>query len=425
MRVRLKWLFGSVSAVVDGGAQEEFLNRCAAMGARLWTMDRCGTGTLKVEASARDAPLLCQAAREAGCRLSRIRRRGLPVLLRGLRRRRGLLLGATLCLVGLATGSHVILSVEVTGNETIPDTVILSQLRLCGAGFGTWGPSVDIRTVENRMLRRMDSLAFFSLELHGTRAVATVREADPPPEMDGNRQPADVIAAASGIVTQMEPWSGDACFREGDAVLEGEVLISGHVVLDPPALIQGDLGSMEVRAEGIVMARTRRMLSAEIMLTAEGKDYTGREQIRYSLGLMGRRMNFFENSGIPYEKYDTITYYKSWTPPKGALPVVWEKEVIREYTPVTRRLDPSRGEELLKDRLTRALEAAMDQGTLLKSDWRTDRTGERLTVSLLAQCTEQIGRVRERTSAEKESPPNDTKEQSEAQDPNDRTDSEY
>ena len=426
MRVCLKWLWGSVSAAVTGGTQEEFLNRCAAMGVELWTMRRIPGGGLEVEAAGRAAPLLCQAAREAGCSLSRIRRRGLPVLLRRIRRRYALLLGAALCLAGLAAGSHVILTVEVTGNETIPDVVILSQLRLCGAGVGTWGPSVDVKAVENRMMRRMDSLSFFSLELRGTRAVATVREADPPPELEKECLPSDVIASASGVITRMEPWSGDACFREGDAVLQGEVLISGEMVLDPPPLIEGDLGLMEVRADGIVMARTRHILSAGIGLTAEGKSYTGREMTRYSLGFMGRRMKFYENSGIPYEKYDTIIYYRSWTPPHGgALPVVWEKEVFREYTPVTLELDPARAEALLKSRLTEALESGMDRGTLLERSWRTGRAGGRLTVTLLARCTEQIGRVRERAPAEKEAPNRDTTEQSEARDANDRTDSEH
>ena len=425
MRIRLKWLFGTVSAVVTGGVPEEFLNRCAVLGAELWTMRLLTGGELEIEAPGRAKPLLVRAAEETGCRLSQVRKRGLPVLLRGVRRRPALLLGSALCLAGLVTGSHVILTVEVEGNEAIPDQVICSYLRLCGAGVGTWGPSIDVREVENRMMQRMDSLAFFCLELHGSRAVATVREALPPPEREEGTAPADVVASASGVITQMEPWAGDACFREGDAVLKGETLISGEMVLDPPPLIEGELGTMEVRAEGIVMARTRHTLTAKIGLAAEGKTYTGRDLVRRSLSVLGRRMNFYENSGIPYEKYDTITYYSAWTPPGGALPLIWEREVIREYTPAPCSLDPERAEALLKQRLTAALESEMEKGTLRKSAWKTGRDRGYLTVTLFAQCTEQIGRVRERAPVVGHPPHEDTTEQSEAQDLNDRTNSEH
>lgn len=434
MKARLGWLLGEVTATVTGPAPEEFLNRCVRMGLDLWTMRRISPEALEVQILGRRYPRLCQAAAEAGCELTNVRRRGLPFFLKGFRRRYALLAGLALCLVLLSLGSRTILTIDVTGNETISDGEILSQLRLCGVGVGTYGPSIPIRTVENRMLLTMDQLSFFSLNLHGTRAEVVVREADPAPELEEERKPADVVSSATGIITQMEPWSGDAQFQEGDAVLEGETLISAQMVMDPPALLELDLGTMLVRAEGRVMAHTWHTCTAQIDLNAPGKTYTGQEITRYSLGLMGHRMNFYQNSGIPYPKYDTIIHYKSWMAPGGGgLPVVWEKETIREYTVSPVSLDPDRAEELLKTRLLEALKDSMDQGTVLQTDYQTQRDGDVLTVTLLAQCTEQIGRTRELDTNEEATGPNvpqndtlnDTPEQSEAQDANDRTDSEH
>ena len=93
MKVRLGWLLGSVTARVTGPGQGEFINRCAALGADLWTMERLEGDELLVRAPGRAAPLLRQAAAESGCSLSQARLRGLPFFLRGFRQRYALAAG--------------------------------------------------------------------------------------------------------------------------------------------------------------------------------------------------------------------------------------------------------------------------------------------------------------------------------------------
>ena len=400
MRVRLGWLLGECSAVVTGPEREEFLNRCAALGLPLWTMEEAGGDCLRVRCPGRRLPTLRRAAAESGCVLSAVRQRGLPFFLKGFRRRYALMAGLLLSLCMLAGGSQVVLDIEVTGNETLSDREILSQLRLCGVGIGTFGPSVPVRTVENELLRTMDRLSFCALTFHGTRAVLSVREAVPAPRLEDLTRPADVVAAADGILLHVEPWSGDARFREGDAVLKGEVLISGTMDMDPPPLIQEDLGSMTVRAEGRVLARTWRTLEARTDLSAAGKAYTGAALTRYSLYLLGRRVNFYQNSGIPYEKYDIITQTKEWAPwGDRGLPIRWQRETVREYEASPLALDAEKAEALLKERLSEALSAMLEEGTVLQKDFRAAREGDTLTVTLLAQCIEQIGRTKERGSS--------------------------
>ena len=48
---------------------------------------------------------------------------------------------------------------------------------------------------------------------------------------------------------------------------------------------------------------------------------------------------------------------------------------------------------MLRQELRKTLEAQLDQGTVLQTDYRVSREGDLLCVTLLAQCTEQIGRV--------------------------------
>lgn len=85
------------------------------------------------------------------------KRQGLPYFFLRFRRRYALLAGVALCLVLFAIGSRTVLTIEVTGNETVTREEIISQLRLCGVSVGTYGPGIPIREVENRMMVAMDA----------------------------------------------------------------------------------------------------------------------------------------------------------------------------------------------------------------------------------------------------------------------------
>lgn len=401
MKKLVAWLFGAVTARVVGAQPEDFLNLCARENLILWRMERLDPFTLEVQVTGRAYPRMCRLVEACQCTVQAPKRRGLPFFLLGFRRRYALLAGLVLCLVLGLVGGQVILTVEVSGNETIPDEVIISQLRLCGVSTGTWGPSVPIRAVENRVMRAMDDLAFFSLNLKGTKVEVIVRERDPAPKLKEEKVPTNIVSIADGVITHLEPWRGDAQYVEGDTVQKGDILISGRIRLDPPPNVESELGTALVHADGKVLARTQRTMTAEISLTAPGKDYTGEKVTRRFLSVMGRRINFYKNSGIPYEKYDIISQLKSWTPAEGkTLPVILGKETCREYTDDAVRLDAVRAEELLRQKLLEALEACMDQGEILQTDFSTEQTGEVLRVTLQAQCDEQIGRMEEMDTQE-------------------------
>ena len=159
----------------------------------------------------------------------------------------------------------------LAGNQALSAEEIIAQLRLCGVSVGTYAPSIPVREVENRMMLAMDQLTFFSLNLHGTRAEVIVREREEGPDLRPEGEPSDVVAAADGIITHIEPWAGDAQVHEGDAVCQGDVLISGVMDLDPIPPSTESLGTRIVHAEGKVLARTWRTLTAQIPLTATEK----------------------------------------------------------------------------------------------------------------------------------------------------------
>lgn len=387
-------LRGSVAVEVRGAFPEGFLNLCARQGRKFWRVERPDSGTLRLRMAWGDREGLEELAVKAGCAVTVGGQRGLPPFLRRFRGRYAFLLGLALSLAAVCILSRFILVVEVEGNERVPTQVILSQLRREGLRPGVYGPSLAVRDISNRALLELDELSWLAVNVHGIRAQVIVREKTEPPERVDKSVHGDIVAEAPGIVTQMEVWSGDGAVEEGATVLPGDVLIRGSVEMEPPEYSGFPTRWLLTRAMGRVEGRTWRTLSACMPLTGEGKSYTGEEKRVFSVGIFGQRVNFYRNSGIPYERYDKITEVWNLTLPGGVeLPFSLRRETLRAYETAALPLDEAAGKAALEAVLTRRLEAQLGETGEVVTQHFSARTEDGiLTVVLTAECREELGR---------------------------------
>lgn len=407
----MKWLHnflrGTITLVVTGAEPERFLNSCARANLSFWAVCRRDPYTLTLLIPRRAFREAQGIAKRVQCELVEERRFGLPFFLLRFRKRYALLLGLFLFLLTMAIFSRFILVIDIEGNQNVSKAEILSVLRQHGVRTGVYGPSINQRELSNQMLLAMDDLSFFSLNLHGTRAEVIVRERLPKPELVPLRQYANIISTATGIITKVDLFEGQALCKEGDTVTEGEVLISGLVDIAEAPYSNSDLGTSLHYAQGRIYARTWRTIKAEIPLTAEIKSYTGNEKSRFSLNLLGSRMKFYRNGGISFSRYDKISTTKTWVLSDGSvLPLSLSKETFREYEPSEQELAQDAAEVMLKEELERELLARIGaEGQVLRRDYVTRLANGNLELTLLAECTEQIGKtVHFETSGEAVSP---------------------
>lgn len=400
MKRFIQFLRGTVSVVITGVEPERILNFCARAGVLFWGVERQDGFTLTMKVTGRGFPVLIGLATQAQCTLEVSRRAGLPFFILRFRKRYALLAGFLLCLGIITIFSRFIWVIDVSGNDRVSTTEILSELRRKGVRPGVYGPSIAQRELSNEMLLSMEELSFFSLNLHGTRAEVLVREKEPKPELLQENVPTDVRARATGIITHMEVLTGEPLYREGDTVVEGEILVRGAVQVSKEGEPQEFLWT---HAQARVTARTWHTISAEIPLRAQVKDYTGEENVRFSLNMLGKRIKFYGNGGISFPKYDKIIETKTWgLSEEKFVPVTLTKETIRQYEWREAEMDTAMAEALLRERLLSTLQAGMKEGTVLKTDYVTQMDAEFLTVTLLAECTEEIDQIV--PAAEPESP---------------------
>lgn len=399
MQWLINYLRGFVSVTVWGAFPERLLNLCAANRLPFWALVWVDETTFRFTVPFREFKRLENLARKAMCELRAPRRAGLPVLAMNLCRRWAFLSGMGLCLLTLCFLSQVVLTVDVEGNEAVSTAVILEELSRLGLRPGVFGPLLEEEEIANAALIELDELSFLSVNLYGCRAQVLVKEAEAAPARPDKTIPADLVSAAGGIVTQVTATAGQALVQEGDTVVKGDVLITGFMDLPEISDAEADAGMYVVRASGQVWARTWRTLKAQIPLTAQVKAYTGASNTRFALDFFGQRVNFYQNSGISYARYDKIVEVKTLSLPGGGVfPVSLMKETAREYVTQPVQLDRDAAAALLERDLRGELDEILKQtdGACLRADCAAAVEGDVLVVTLLAECSEQIAKTVER-----------------------------
>ena len=393
MKRAMNYLRGTVTLTAQGLFPERLLNLCAQEGVPCWGVEWADSRTLRLTTFRQKLPQLRRLAQRAGCEIAVEGRRGLPDFLGRFRRRYAFLMGLALSLLAVCVLSRFVLTIDVTGNETVSTARILSQLRQEGVRPGVYGPGLDRKVIAQRALGELEELSWMSINLYGTRLEVVVREAVPSPEMVDDEGYYDVVARADGIITQVEPLAGEAAVQEGDTVAQGEVLISGLVSIQPPVYSDQPVRYYQTHARGRVYARTWRTLEAAIPLTAQVKRYTGEERTLWSLQCLDLRLDFYKNSSIPGEDYDKITTVHQLTLPGGrSLPMMLTAQRCRAYDTQTVPLNREAAQALLEERLFAALQGQIGaEGQVIRTDYTARVSGDQLRVTLTAECREEIG----------------------------------
>jgi similar to stage IV sporulation protein len=269
----------------------------------------------------------------------------------------------------------------------VAEEEILRALEECGVTYGTFGLGIDSGMLRNRMLLKVPQLSYVAVNVSGCRAYVQVRERVMPPELIRDKDPANVVARRAGLVLNVRALDGVASVLPGTSVTEGQLLISGVEDLET-------LGARVLASLGSVQARTWYELSTEVPLTAQEKQYTGKEKCGISLIVGKQRLKFFSNSSIEGAKYDKITNNYSGSVLGIPLPVRLGVESWRFYETASVRLDPVWAEKLGEQILTEQLQTMMEPyGTIRSTLCSSKQIGDTLEVTLAAECVEEIGKT--------------------------------
>ena len=387
------FLRGSCTVEIPAADRTAAMNLCMQMGLQYSDFRWCEDGSVRFSCTVLSARRFLSVCRKRDVTVNIVAYRGLPQVFKQITKRRGLVLGAVLALALVLASGLFVWDVQVSGNVNLTEGEILEELHACGFGVGSYLPTLRVREIENRVLMASDRIGWLSINTEGTVARVQVieqiagenAEDDSSPSM----RPANLVALRDGQIEYLELYRGNSVVVVGQAVKEGELLVSG--------LYDSQTGNFRyTRAAGRVMARTERVLQVEIPLFYEEKVYDEPILGGLEVHFFDFSYKIFKNSGNQDTLCDIIKYNSNLGQlGDNRLPVSLLRTEIHPYHLCRRERGVEEAMELCYEELSKQLSLLSGEVQLLQKEITTHVGENSVILVCTLTCIENIAQVQE------------------------------
>ncbi|MBR6243468.1 MAG: sporulation protein YqfD [Ruminococcus sp.] len=268
---------GCVKINVTGRELYRFINKLHS--GRIVCTGQCvKNDTFFGEIYSHDLKKVRELAEECGVSLSFFEYETIRSKLRRFRKRIGIAAGIVIIIFSMMYFSSVVVTIDIQGNSTVSDEVILAALEESGLKKGTPFRDINYQLCENQLRVKVDGIAWAGMHRTGNRIVVEVTEPVPVPEKAAGRLPCNIVSAHDATITGAVVNDGMLMHLIGENVPAGGVLISG-VVTDE----QGR--TSYCHALGRITGIYEETAVFEEPFAEESEIYTGRSSVKRSLEL--------------------------------------------------------------------------------------------------------------------------------------------
>ena len=343
-------LLGELRLELCGAFPQSALNAICAAGVEVWEIEWADACTLRISFHERELAFVENTAKKCMCETRLLSSRGGSRSRRQLWRRKWLLVFTAAVAGLLVLSSQFIWEIDVRGNEQLSRGEILRALADCGVVCGSNRHAVSPELVRSAMLEKLPELGWMALNINGSRAVVLIREREEKPEIYAENRSADLVAAKDGLIRKTLVLNGKPLVHAGDAVLQGETLISG-------TMDSISNGTRYVCAAGQVIADTWYERTAVCPAQEALKTPSGLSRRRFAVIFGKRRINLFINGGKAIDECDKIVkQYTLGIEGLFAMPIRLVCEKLTPYrTTVGAAADEASMREKLSDTLDREI----------------------------------------------------------------------
>ena len=245
--------------------------------------------TVHITLSKSDSRRAQDLLQKSNCEILVIRRKGIHWKMGELLRRPVFTLGALIYLLFVLYVPGKVFFVQVEGNISVPERLIIEAAQNSGIHFGASRREVRSERVKNALLEKIPQLQWAGVNTNGCVAVISVRERQEVTQ-EQNNPLSSIVASRDAIVRQVTVLKGTQLCSVGQAVKAGQLLISGYKDYGISLKLTG--------AEAIIFGETERKLDSVTPVTAERRESIGHSERKYSLIIGKKQINFYKDSGI-------------------------------------------------------------------------------------------------------------------------------
>ncbi len=375
---------GTVRLKASGAQPERILNFCAERGIEFWAASPCEDFSVTFSAFSSDCAAIMSQSGKNGLEIELLSESGGKKLARSAERRAVFVVFTIVSVMLAAISSLFLWDIEIEGNDKLSDAEIQRVLSECGVDYGAFWPSLSSDEVRSYVVSEMSEIAWLSLNVRSSRAHIVVHERVDKPEIVNEKAPCDIVAVKSGIIKRMSVLEGESAAVPGSAVAEGDVLVRG--------LMSSETGDERyVHSMAQVIADTWYEISAQTPLTEVKKTEKGHTDTAFSLIIGKKRINFFSDSRNKYTSCDKINKLRYISlGDVFTLPLGYAIERTTQYETKTALIDEQKSVERMKANLRSELQRRIGDGQIVSEEYSVSKTEDILTVTLRAQCTENI-----------------------------------
>ena len=316
------------------------------------------------------------------CRVWQIRvkyegKYGLPQRILGLKRRKGLIVGACLSVVIFCLAQSVIWRIDIVGNERLSKAEIIESINQNGMSVGDFIKNLDLNSIEQKIMINNDEIAWISINVVGTVARVEVKEVIDTEIKEKIEKPANLVSMFDAQIVLLEIYSGFTCVKEGDFVRAGELLTSGIYKSEKAPL-------RYTRACGSILGRVTQTFEIEIPLVQTKKAPTGEKITKKTLNFFGKKINFFINYRNLPTSYDIINYIYILDPfSLGELPISLSVNEYYGYEMVEMEISEEEAIEQAYEELRKRMDEELPEAQILKKTLH----GEIVDGKYVLKCT--------------------------------------
>ncbi len=379
MNSYFRMLRGFLRIHVKGYGATRLINICSKRNMKLWDVEKTEEGYY-LNLCISDFRKIPEIVRKTKVKVVIVEKHGLPFLFVKMSYRKFFVIGALLCFGWLIFMSRFVWAIEIEGNVSITDEMVLDYLSEYNINMGTKLSDIDAEGLEKLFRTEFDDITWISIGQVGTTLTIDIKERDVTEYIEEEDIASSLYAPCDGVVTSVMVRSGLSMVKEGDEVLAGELLVDGVL---PIVHTDGNISAYHlVRADADVTLCYKEDYYDEISFYGEEKVYTGESYREYYLCIGDIAMNF--HWFLPdYERQETSkTFYQLELWEYFYLPVWFGVTEHKEYVLNHIKLDEKVLEETLYENLTIFLESLEEKGVQnIQKDVKISTSGSMLILS--------------------------------------------
>ncbi|KAB1439578.1 sporulation protein YqfD [Candidatus Galacturonibacter soehngenii] len=346
----MKFIRGYLKIQVYGFSPERFINLCSNRNILIWGLEN-QNHQYEMFLSVRDFKKLKPILKKTNTKLKITERHGLPFFLYKYRKRKMFFGGIILFSIILYILSLFIWDIDVSGNYSRTDNVILDFLSQNDVYHGMLKKQISCEQIEQMIRSEYDDIIWASAQIKGTRLLIRVQENTDVGMITENATPSDIIATKDCIITSIITRKGTPMVTQGSVVKKGDVLVSGRVDVYND---NGEIADYQYyAADADIYAKTLEEYNEEFDIKYTSKNYTENEKLRFYLRILNKKINI-RSGKISYNEYDMITNESQLKIGNNFyLPFILGKVQIKEYVSTTSTYTKdeaiARGNKMLKE----------------------------------------------------------------------------